>query len=183
MKTYDETVQSVMDKIQLRHAFVKKRNRMIFAAVAPVCCVCLLAGIGIAAKPDNSAVTPNPPTLQSPAIQGPIPPTTTPNDVPEVTIPQDTAQNIIRIHPINLITHDYAYIALHTHDFIPMNHQELENYYGITIDPQFPADMEAKAGRTGIYRRDRGTGDVYHVQNTFKYTSQDMNRRIVSFVP
>ena len=54
MKSYDETVDSVFDRIDKYNSEKIRRNKIITKAVVPACCFCLIALGGIGAKADCS---------------------------------------------------------------------------------------------------------------------------------
>ena len=49
MKSYDETVDSVFDRIDKYNSEKIRRNKIITKAVVPACCFCLIALGGIGA--------------------------------------------------------------------------------------------------------------------------------------
>jgi hypothetical protein len=67
----------------------------------------------------------------------------------------------------------YALFALMTDDFIPMDQQGLLDFYGVNLFPSGLSDelplSEFQNDYWGIYRREKGTGEVYWAQNTVRY--------------
>jgi len=75
------------------------------------------------------------------------------------------------------------YINLMVDDFVPMNAGELKDYIGIDIFPEVPKDLGeewsvAEGIPFGIYRRDGGTGEVYHDQQVLNWSTPDFSRWI-----
>ncbi|MEA4888806.1 MAG: hypothetical protein VB070_05020 [Clostridiaceae bacterium] len=106
--------------------------------------------------------------------------TNTDNSSVNKAIESESQQNIptktsdIMIHELTqLPSADKMNIALKTEDFIKMNKQELCNFYGINVFPTvLPNDMNEVADAVyGIFKRDKGTGDIYYSQNVLNYVN------------
>ena len=63
-------------------------------------------------------------------------------------------------------------------DFVKMNTNALNDYYGVNVIPQLPKymDMVNDRGNLGLYRRDGGTGEVYIDINAYEYVSNEYFR-------
>jgi hypothetical protein len=74
------------------------------------------------------------------------------------------------------------YIALMRDDFIPMTEAELTDYYGTEFVPEVPEDLSGlrRKAHLGIYRRDGGTGEVYHDEQRLTWTIDEVGSRGIS---
>ena len=71
-----------------------------------------------------------------------------------------------------------TFIALMGDDFIRMNDDEINEYYGVNVFPAVPTDLERKDQETlGIYKR-KVNGEVYHDGNRISDTNADFSRGI-----
>lgn len=91
--------------------------------------------------------------------------------------------NRIVINGIDGISSDRMYIALMCDDFVPMSDEELNDYFGIDIFPEVPEDLGEEwcireGTQKGIYRRDGGTGEVYHDQQVLNWSNEDFSRTV-----
>jgi len=90
----------------------------------------------------------------------------------------------ITIHELTqLPSADKMNIALMTEDFIKMNKQELCNFYGIDVFPTvIPKDMnEVTDAVYGIFKKDKGTGDIYCASCPFAATHCGNNSFCINF--
>ena len=72
------------------------------------------------------------------------------------------------------------YIALMRDDFIPMNKEEMVAYYGCNVFPEIPDDSSLRENQHwGIYKKNQGTGEIYHDQIRQNYENVDQSRRLV----
>lgn len=175
MKNYDETISTVFDRIGQYHKHQKRKKEIVVRTVTPLCCLCAIAVIGFAIwgqgkTPDTpqftmeESLSTTMPTVTSPSMTEPI---------------QAISSNKIIIHPMDNSIPNTMYIALHGDDFIPMNKEEMVAYYGCNVFPEIPDDISLRGHYWGIYRRNQGTGEIYHDQNRQTYENTDQSRGLV----
>ena len=176
MKNIDETIQTVSDRIGQYHAKQKRRKDILVRTVTPLCCLCAIAVIGFAVWGQNQ--TPDAPQF---TMEEPLSTTTPTVTTPSVTEPtQPISSNKIIIHPMDNTIQSDMYIALLLDDFIPMNKEEMVAYYGCNVFPEFPDDISLRENQHwGIYRKNQGTGEIYHDQIRQTYENEDQSRRLV----
>lgn len=64
-------------------------------------------------------------------------------------------------------------------DFVSMNEAKLKEYYGINVFPTVPSDLIVWADQQfGIYKRENGTGQIYHDVNRLNYNNDDFSRGV-----
>lgn len=89
------------------------------------------------------------------------------------------ANNKIVINSINGISADKMNICLLVDDFVEMTRDEMIAYYGVDYIPDVPMDIKAwKEERSGIYKRNGGTGEVYWDADTLNYSNEDFTRNV-----
>ena len=101
-------------------------------------------------------------------------------DPEEIVLQPERAKASIAINWIEDTTNQLMYIALMTKDFVPMTEAELRDYYGTEFIPEVPEDLAAqrRESHMGIYRRDGGTGEVYHDEQRLTWVTEDETRGI-----
>jgi hypothetical protein len=76
--------------------------------------------------------------------------------------------------------------APHSADFVPLPSDELRSYYGAKVLPGWlPADLNPSPRNErdcGVYRRDKGVGEVYRDQNVFHYAAAGSLRSVSVYV-
>lgn len=176
MKNIDDTIQTVSDRIGQYHAKQKRRKDILVRTVTPLCCLGIIAVLGIAVwgqgkSPDTPQFT----------MEQPLSTTTPTVTTPSVTEPtQPISSNKIVIHPLENTIQSDMYIYLGRDDFIPMNKEEMVAYYGCNVFPEIPDDISLRENQHwGIYRRDKGTGEMYHDQIRQTYENEDQSRVLV----
>ena len=172
MKNYDETISTVFDRIGQYQKKQKHKKDILVRTLTPLSCLCIIAVLGFAVWGDSQ--TPDTPqfTMEEPLS------TTTPAASSPMTEPtQAISSNKIIIHPMDNSIPQEMYIALFRDDFIPMNKDEMADYYGCNVFPDVPDDISPRENpHWGIYRRNQGTGEIYDDQNRQEYTNADQSR-------
>ena len=89
--------------------------------------------------------------------------------------------NLIRINQVEAFSGDRKLGGdLDINDFVKMNEEELEEYYGTKIFPQVPSDLKSwhDSGEYdyGIYKRNKGSGEVYYDLTVMNYSNEDFSR-------
>ncbi len=79
------------------------------------------------------------------------------------------------------LSEDRAIYNLSWDDFVSMEKEELIKFYGVNIFPTvIPNDIfeVPEEVKPGVFKRDKGKGEVYHSQNLVNYYSNDFTRSI-----
>ncbi len=162
MKTCDEMTGCVFLRIEEYQRAKKKRNRLISKAVFSVIGICIAVITAVFALPHSEENTPLEPINSTMISDG------------------DKAENKIIINKIDSISSNRMYICLHSEDFVPMTDEELIEYYGTNVFPTVPEDLVEweREGSYGIFRRNGGTGEVYHDAIAMNYSNEDFSRSI-----
>lgn len=174
MKSYDETITSVFDKIQTHRAKQKRKKQIILSAVVPVCLMAVcITGIWMYQRQNIQDYTLNDPTAPVSMDSAVLPTSPVPT-----TEPAESSDRII-INPMGDISEERMNIALLGQDQIFMTLEEMCQYYGTDIAPEIPDDLTQLAtDRFSIYKRNQKTGEIYWDQNMQRFESQDGSRKI-----
>ena len=90
-----------------------------------------------------------------------------------------SANNKIVINTINGISADRMNINIAVDDFVKMTREEMIEYYGVDYIPDVPADIKPwEDERSGIYKREGGTGEVYWDTDILNYSNEDFTRSV-----
>ena len=168
MKSCSEMTSSVFARIEEHKRAKERRNKLIAKTIIPILGLCLGVIIGIAVLPQEGAKT----------VEN-----TSNLTIGEVNSKEEN-ENIIIVNEIEGISADRMYICLLCEDFIPMTPSEMNDYYGTNVFPTVPEDLvswnelENENESYGIYRRDGGTGEVYHDGIVLNYSNEDFSRGI-----
>lgn len=173
MKNCEEMVNSLLERRD-RYAAERKRKKAIMVrAVSSACCVCMVALLGFGAW-QNGMLS------RAPSAQ--------PTDgakYPDMTESKGEGENTaiendkIIIHSLDGLTADKSNICLLADDFVAMDEEELNDYYGICVFPTVPEDiLKWQDQQFGIYKRDGGTGDVYWDGTGINYANADFSRTV-----
>ena len=175
---------------------MKNCNEMVSSLLrrraGAVCSLALVVFIGagvnggwwLTSEPELPTVTPThmteEPTAAQPTAEPAVVPTKPIATEPPVTEP--VVEDDIVINEMEDTSNELMYIALMRDDFIPMTEAELTDYYGTKFVPEVPADLAELRREThlGIYRRDGGTGEVYHDEQRLTWTIDEDGSRGVS---
>lgn len=193
MKSYIEMSENVLRRRDEEIRIKNSRTQLIKNITAPAASICFIAVVGIAAwnisgnKKDivvnsnivqQTGITETSTTDNVSSVED-----KTENILPdtEITAPTD----IININSVDNIEEksDMMLYALWWNDFIRMSEQELCEYYGTNVFPNVPEDLQIWRNNNGehaygIYRRENGTGEIYHDQNAINYSNDDFSRNV-----
>lgn len=170
MKTYEEMAQNALNRISNYETVQRKRKKNVAKIATPAVSFCLVVVLSIG------------------AWQLGLFKTEAPNNANEV-LQQDNlvlgkSDDVIIVNKLSFNpTADRMNIALLIDDFVKMDKKELNDYYGTNVFPIVPDDLknwdEADdfAGY-GIYRRDKGAGDVYCDTVVLNYSNADFSRNL-----
>lgn len=183
MKSYEEITNDLLER---RGKYVieqnRKKKRMI-GVTTSLCCCCLVSFICFGFWQKEQEDNQPPVTLNDSIIIGEkdyINP-----DELEINGNTDTvSNNEIRVIEIDVLPtiRVKMFIALMKDDFISMNTDEINKYYGVNIFPTVPSDLKNKDDQSfGIYKR-KANGEVYYDGNKIQYTNEDFSRSIAVYV-
>ena len=165
MKNYKEVASCVFERRAQYEKEQQRKRKILTRTLTPVCCLCLVAFIGMGIR---QGIYKQPvETLQDAVYPG------LKDNFDEVNgaNPNDPqANNRIVVHKTQDLSGEITQLfALMINDFIPMEAQELNAYYGVGIFGQAPAGWQEKENVGGIFRREDGTGEVYWDFNSVTY--------------
>lgn len=177
MKNCDEMVESLLERRAQYAAEQKgKRARIARIAAAAGCaCLAVLLGVGIwqggkpgAAQPEQTVAD-----ALYPGIKDTF-------DVSRGESPVDpAANNKIIVHPVSGVSADRAIVGLKDEDFVAMTREEMVEYFGVNYIPEVPEDiLPWEDERSGVYRKDGGTGEVYWAADILNYADADFTRTV-----
>lgn len=173
MKNYEETTKTVFDRIGKYKKKQIRRRKIILRTVTPVCCLCLVGAIVFGIWQSNQQNPLQEQTLEDalyPGIKDTF-------DISKGETPDDPdANNKIIIHSIDEIPAGRMNIALFRDDFVGMDQDEINSYYGFSFLPELPEDLQPRKGSYGIFRRDGGTGEIYWDQNQYTFANENNSR-------
>ena len=192
MKSSEEMVSSLLQRRTAYEKERKARRQMVLRLSTAACSLALVLLIGtgvnrgwwITQEPELPTVTPTQSVTKptEPMAQAPTTAPTQPTQPTEPTVTDPAEQNTIVVHEIGDTANSLMYIALMRDDFVPMIEAELVDYYGTAFVPEVPEDLADLRREThlGIYRRDGGTGEVYHDEQRLTWTVDDVGSRGIS---
>ena len=177
MKNYEEVTRSLLERRDRYEAQRSRIRKMMLSVAVSLCCFCLIVGAGVFMGRGGRVSPVTPTTVIEDAVYPGV--TDDFDDKHGQSLTEPSVINKIVIHSIDGISSGIMNIALHTNDFVEMTRQEMVAYYGIDYFPEVPVDIPLRENhRTGIYRRNSGTGEVYWDQNTLEYANVDFTRMV-----
>lgn len=193
MKNYNKMADDVLRRIGEYETEKKRTRSMLVRTAGGLCCATLVVLLGATAYSQGLVSTPDETLADAlyPGIQdyydernGEVPPGTAETD--PVQIPIQTAQpqthDRIVIHQDTPVSSERENICLHVEDFVPMDLEELTEYYGTNIVPAVPEDLQEwedqNYGNYGVFKRNGGTGEVYWDSTVLNYTNEDYSRSV-----
>ena len=176
MKSYDETIHSVFDRMEVYRQTKQRQKKALQYVLTCMCVVLLLALTCVSVLQFAGAgSTPQPQQMQSPET------TIAETTEPSTQSVQLSADNQIAIYPIENIpsSKDKMNICLHIDDFVAMDIPQMNAYYGINVVPEVPRDILPWEDQThGIFKRNGGTGEVYWDSMILNYANSDFSREV-----
>ena len=175
MKSYDETITSVFDKIQTHRAKQKRKKQIVLSAVVPVCLMAVcITGLWMYQKQNIKDYTLNDPTAPVSMDSAVLPTSPVPT-----TEPAESSDRII-INPMRDVPDQRMDIALMWDDAVSVTLEELNQYYGTDIIPMIPDDLTRWSDEHyHIFKREKGTGEIYYDQNIQNFSNKDFSRYIL----
>lgn len=195
MKTCEEMVGRLLRRRAEYEEKRRNQRKMVLRLSGTVCTLALvvLIGIGvndgwwIAAEPALPTVAPAPtvtePTEALPTVTPTeaqlLQPTETEEPVEDITVEPLPLDHIV-INEIGDTANSLMYFALMCDDFVPMTEAELREYYGTEFVAEVPEDLAElrREEHLGIYRRDGGTGEIYHDEQRLTWVTEDETRGV-----
>lgn len=177
MKNSEEMVNSLLERRDRYVTEQKKKKTIITRTVTSMCCVCLVALLGFGMWQGGMFNT----TPPDQTVEDALYPGIKDNfDESKGESPDNpAASNKIVINTINGISADKMNIALMIDDFVEMSREEMIKYYGVDYIPDVPDDIQPwEDERSGIYRRNGGTGEVYWDADILNYSNEDFTRSV-----
>ena len=177
MKNYDELTNDLLERRDRYVADQKKKRKRVMGVASSLCCFCLVALLGFGMWQGGMFNT----TPPDQTVEDALYPGIKDNfDESKGESPDNpAANNKIIINTINGISADRMNIALMVDDFIEMSPEEMCEYYGVDYIPDVPADIKPwPEQRSGIYKRNSETGEVYWDANILNYSNEDFTRNV-----
>ena len=181
MKSYDELTNNLLERRDTYVTEQKRKRKTTMNIATSLCCFCMVVLLGFGAW--NSGFFNELPLDQTPdetigdALYPGIKDTFDDQNGESATNP--AANNKIVINSVEGLSVDKMNIALMLDDFIEMSREEMCEYYGVDYIPDVPVDIKAwEDERSGIYRRNGGTGEVYWDADVLNYSNEDFTRSV-----
>ena len=172
MKNYDETINSVFNRIDEYNDLQKKRKQNVIKFTAAISCACLAVLVGITIWHSATVKDSKEQTIDDALYPGI-------DDLIDETVSNTGSSNKIVINKLNSISDSKMDIALMLDDFVVMSNAELNEYYGVDVFPIVPSDLKGWDDQQfGIYKRDNGTGEIYHDVNCLNFSNDDFSRSV-----
>lgn len=177
MKSCDEMVNSLMERRDRYVSAHKRRKAILTHTAVSMCCACLVTLIGLSVWHGGMCNTaPTEQTLSDalyPSIKDHF------NEKNGESADDPTANNRIAINAFSGTSSDRMNICLHTDDFIELTREEMVEYYGVDYIPDVPTDIIPwEDERSGIFRRDGGSGEVYWDADILNFSNEDFTRNV-----
>ena len=160
MKSYEETIRTVLGRAETMERQKEKRRAACRAAAGWGCCACLVLALSVGMWRNG---LPSIPEIPGPevGISGP-----SEDKIVVGTLDADSARQKMDI-------------ALMLGDFVEMTPEELAVYYGMDVMPQVPTDVTAWEDQSfGVFRRSGGTGEIYWDGNVLNFSDESFNRSV-----
>lgn len=177
MKNYDELTNDLLERRDRYVADQKKKRKRVVSVATSLCCFCLVALLGFSVWQGGMFNTAPPDQTLEDALYPGIKDNFDESKGESADNP--AANNKIVINSIDGISADKMNICLLGDDFVEMTRDEMVKYYGVDYIPDVPADIKPwEDERSGIYRRDGGTGEVYWDADILNYSNEDFTRNV-----
>lgn len=192
MKSYEEVTNNLLKR---RERYITEKNRkikritMVTGTSFCGCCLVALMGVGVWQSGIHrgeshvalgSSVVENNDSgsdiVEQQTSTSNVEASQNPNIIDQT---DKTAKNneirILEIEELPSIPHK-MFFALMWDDFISMDYDEINEYYGVDVFPAVPSDLESKDNQIlGIYKR-RTNGELYYDGNKIQYANADFSR-------
>lgn len=177
MKNYEEVTNDLLKRRDCYVMEQKRKRKRMMGTVSSLCCICLVALLGFGMWQGGMFKAPQPDQTMGDAEYPGIKDNFDESKGESPTNP--VTNNKIVVHSIDGISSDRMNICLLGEDFVEMTRDEMKEYYGVDYVPDVPADIKPwEDERSGIYKRDGGTGEVYWDSNILNYSNEDFTRTV-----
>lgn len=174
MKSYDELTNNLLERRDCYVAEQKKKRKIVISATTSLCLAALLAvgmwqgGIFEAAPPEQTAEDALYTDIKDYFDESQ-------SETPDNTV----ANNKIVVNSLKGISAGKMNINLAINDFVEMTREEMIEYYGVDYIPDVPSDIKPwENERSGIYRRNGGTGEVYWDRDILNFSNEEHTRSV-----
>lgn len=177
MKNYSEITNDLLERRDRYIAEQKKRRKRMMGTVTSLCCVCLIALLGFGMRQDGALST-EPGQATEDALNPGTENAVTESKGEDPRVPE--TNNQISIQKVaSLPDAIWAMFNLAVEDFTAMSRDEINEYYGVNIFPAVPSDLKEDGEPAfGIFKRDRGAGEMYWDSNSVSYSNGDYTRTV-----
>lgn len=170
MKSYDETINNVFDRMGEYEKNQKRKRSTIIKSAVSFCCVCAIALVGVGVLRDNSTPADYIDDAMYPGIK---------DNFDDANKGEAPDKNFIVFNEISEKVTSEMGIALFMEDAVLMTKDELNEYFGVDVFPDCPDGLTEKTSRLAIYKRNKGTGEVYSDFNQIRYLNADNSKGFV----
>ena len=172
MKNYNEIANNVLERRDKFETEKRNRRRFIAKTVTPICCICLIALLGVSVW-QGGLFKDNSTQIANDSIY--------PGLVDHYGPDESPTENKIIINNITSSSMDRVKIdyEIRPKDFVKMDKSEINAYYGVNIFPTVPNDIkEWNDSVYGIYKKNGGIGEIYWDQAVLNYSNEDFTRGV-----
>lgn len=170
MKNRDEMVNSLLERRTQYVAEQKRKQTVLTRTIASMCCLCLTAVSCFGLWQHQTSGNTHGQSTSNVLYPG--------VNAPTDDLRGESSADRIVIHPVTNFPDDTMNIALMKADFVPMNREELNAYYGYDVFPVLPGLKASEHTAFGIYRRTGGTGTIYWDGNGTTYANDDRTKTV-----
>lgn len=177
MKNCDEMVNSLLERRDWYVAKQKKKRKMLTSTVISMSCLCLIVLLGFDMWQGGGLGTKAPEQTLNDAVYPGVKDAF--NENKGESADNLVANNKIVINSIQGVSADKMNINLLENDFVELTRDEMIAYYGVDYVPTVPEDITAwEDERSGIYKRNGGSGEVYWDADILNYSNEDFTRTV-----
>lgn len=189
MKNCEQMVNSLLERRDRYAAEQEKRRKILTRAITSACCACLAVLAGFCVYKAGYTAPEQPDNTSSDDVLKEESPHNDKTEQPDAPYPSGVLDEIngesphndkIVINQIDKVSEDkFGGIGLFWDDFVIMDKEELNDYYGVNIFPAVPDDIkEWEEQKLGIFRRNGGQGEVYCDVLAINYSNEDSSRSV-----
>lgn len=178
MKNYEQMANALFERRENYMAEQRRKRKIVIRTVTSLCGVCLVALLGFGVWKVGVFDTSSQQTTQDtlyPGIKDNF-------DESKGESPDNpAANNKIIIHQVDTISEERYKIDIDIkeNDFVVMDKEDLNQYYGTNIFPSVPDDVQEWGNQQlGIYRENSGTGEVYWDSQVLNYSNKNFSRNV-----
>ena len=170
MKNYDETISNVFDRIGEYETKQKRKRSVITKTAVSFCCVCAIALVGVGVMKNTNAPKTNVDDAIYPGVKDTVDDLGNDKLIEDPIFFNEISEKVPTKVPSEMG------IALFRDDDVVMTKEEINKYFGVDVFPTCPEGFTERSGRLGIYKRNKGTGEVYSDFNQISYLNADNSK-------